>query len=121
MVVYACVHVHWHVSGFTVPGSLRVCGGLVAPSPTRGSLRQPDRSAIVPLGLQDLSRLVVDTPPTQSNPLAQAPASPSTGPYLTIVFLTFNELAQGGRGGGSVRILGHFELEVVLAHSPALL
>ena len=70
MVVYACVHVHGNVSGFTAPGSPRVCGGLVAPSPTRGSLRRPDRSAIVPSGkaLQDPSRLVVDTHPTQPNP-----------------------------------------------------
>ena len=50
MVVYACGHGHGHVSGFTAPGSPRVCGGLVAPSPTRGSLRRSDRSAIVPPG-----------------------------------------------------------------------
>ena len=69
MAVYACVRVHGHVPGFTAPGSPRVCGGLAAPSPTLGSLRRPDRSAIVPSGtaLQDPSRLVSDTH-TQPNP-----------------------------------------------------
>ena len=39
-VVYACVHVHGHASGFTASGSPRVCGGIVASGPTWGSLRQ---------------------------------------------------------------------------------
>ena len=64
------LHVHGHVSGFSAPGLPRVCGGPAAPSPTRGSPRQPDRPAIVPpvQALQDPSGLVLDTHPTQPNP-----------------------------------------------------
>ena len=56
--MFACVHVHGRVSGFTLPGSPRGCCGLVAPSLTRGGLRGPNRSAIVRLGkaLQDALR-----------------------------------------------------------------
>ena len=45
-------------------------GGGVALSPVWGSLGQPDRSAIVPLGkaLQEPSTLVVDTRPSQPTP-----------------------------------------------------
>ena len=75
MVLYACVQVHGHVSGFTALESPRVCGGLAAPSPTPGSLRRRDTSAIVPPGraLQDQSRLVVDTDPTQPKAVVKKP------------------------------------------------
>ena len=55
------------------PGPPGVCGGLVAPSPTPGSLRRPDRSAVVPLGkaLQDPSRRVVDTHKNPTRPHTQ--------------------------------------------------
>ena len=83
MVVYACVHSHGHVPGFTAPGSPSVCGGSVAPSLMRGSLH--DRSAIVPPGkmLQDPSRLVVDTHltnPTKPNPTQPNPTQPNPTP-----------------------------------------
>ena len=98
MVVRVCVH--GHVPGFTAPGSPRVCGGLVALSPTRGSLRRPDGSAIVPPGkaLQDLLRLVVDTPP---------PPAPQSG-VCNVVWLVIAAAGHvgfslpGGGGGGSI-------------------
>ena len=70
VVVYGCVHGRGHVSGFTALGSPRGCGGLVAPSPMQGSLRRPDRSAMVPpaKALQDRSTLAADTHPTSLAP-----------------------------------------------------
>ena len=61
------------VSGFTAPGSPRVSGVLLPPSPTRGSLRRPDRSATgsQSLALQAKSILVLDTFP--SHPIPQFP------------------------------------------------
>ena len=58
------------VSGFTAPGSPGVSGVLLPPSPTRGSLRHPDRSAIGSQSpvLQATSILVVDTLPSHSTP-----------------------------------------------------
>ena len=55
-----------HVLGFIVPGSPRVCGGIVALSPLRGGLRRRDRPATVPSEkiLQESSRLVLDADPS---------------------------------------------------------
>ena len=55
--------------GFAVAGSPRIRNGVAALSPSQGSLRQPNRSAAVPAqlqgkALQELSRLVLDTPPS---------------------------------------------------------
>ena len=61
---------------FTVPGLPRICGGFAAPSPSRGSLRKPDRSATVPSqkSLQEPSRLVLDFDPIPPAPSFLAPA-----------------------------------------------
>ena len=67
---------HQCVSGFIAPGSPRVSGALLPPSPTRGSLRHLDKSAIGSQNpsLQATSILVLDTFPSHPIPSHPIPS-----------------------------------------------